>query len=80
MKQYNFILNESKTCINCLEIKPLNKFSKHKGSELGYRLICKKCEYGHDPLTPDNRKINNKEKRLDKYDLGNDDLQIFPTL
>ena len=33
------------TCIKCLEIKTLNKFPNHKGSKLGYRSICKKCEF-----------------------------------
>ena len=64
------------TCINCLEIKPLYKFPKDKGCKLGYRPICKKCEYRYDPLTPEKRKIKNEEKRLDKYDLGNDDFKI----
>ena len=67
---------KKRTFIKCLEIKPLTKFPKNKTCKLGYRPICTKCEYLHDPLTPVNRKIKNEEKRLDKYDLGNDDFKI----
>ena len=60
---------DQRNCLKCLEIKPLNKFPNHKGSKLGYRPICKTCVYGHDPLTPEERKIKNKEKRLDLLSL-----------
>ena len=68
---------DQRTCIKCLEIKPFNKFPKDKKCKLGYRPIFKKCEYGYYPLTPEERKIKNEEKRLDKYDLGNDYFKIF---
>ena len=67
---------DERTCIKCLEIKPLNKFPKDKKCKLGYRSICKKCEFWYDPLTPEEWKIKNEEKRVDKYDLGNDDFKI----
>ena len=67
---------EQKTCITCSEVKTLDKFPKDKSCKLGYRPICKKCVNGHDPLTPEERKMKNEKHRINKYDLKNNDLKI----
>ena len=33
-----------KQCKGCLEVKPIERFSKHKGAKDGYRNFCKPCE------------------------------------